>query len=267
MRRTWTALALTAFLAAPPAWPEDTGGPEGPFYPDEATVADTVRRIAILPTRVRIDVGDAEAVAADFDQRINAAMKDGPFEVLPVEVFTGMLHETTVTMGGMYDPYTGEADPEKASVIEEYAFREFERVHEFDAYLIPAVVDLVAHWRGREASWYGAVQSPGADDKSNPPGNMYGTLPAASLVVVVIDRVDEERRYYVKAGGVELLSLIDHSVWSGSKFVDVPPSRRLVTPTRNQHAVETALSDLLGLTRVGESVAGEQMPATAGAGS
>lgn len=218
------------------------------FLVDSEVFASEVRRLAVQPTRVQIEVGDARAAAATFDRLIEEALSAAGVDYIPASAFVENERRIATTMGGSFDVYTGEQDIEKARAITDLAIREFERTEEFDAYLIPAVVRVNTFYENDVAAWDGVERPPTGKKEGFLSGtNQFrGYLGAASLMLTVIDKTEADKGYYVERGGIELLVFsVPPKMFQTFKLRVAPRESRLQDEAANREAVEIALSPLL----------------------
>jgi len=208
----------------------------------EADFKEKVQRIAILPSRIQIETSDDYAAARRIDELVATKLEEAGVDIIPASEFLEVEQATARTMGGSYDAFTGDRDMAKAKTINDLAIREFERLHEFDAYLIASVVTTPSSFRGGRARWDGIeVKTKGSG------GDLYGSLTASSLKISVIDKTEADADYMVEQTGIQLLLDMDGGFWKAARFVPVPLEERLTDEATNVRAVEAALAPLIEL--------------------
>ncbi|MEO0367126.1 MAG: hypothetical protein AAF265_16730, partial [Pseudomonadota bacterium] len=153
------------------------------FFVEDVEFNEEVKRIAVLPARIEIEVDDPYLSALEFDQLVTEYLDTTGIDYIPVKTYIEKRNETSLALGGSYDIYTGELDAEKAETIEDLTFREFERIHEFDAYLIPSIVEVIAPFYGNETKWDGVERfsTGGETGLLSGVGNLRGGMPASSF--------------------------------------------------------------------------------------
>ena len=238
-------LSCAALVACLAATADDT-----PFRIPEAELQQKVTRIAVLPSRILVDTADRRAAAKRFDALVQQTLDGSGVDFIPASTFLELERETAKTMGGRYDVYTGELDEEKAIAINELAIREFERLHAFDAYLVPGVVRVLAPFASNDAAWDGVERytTGGKVGLFSSPGDISGRMPAASFQAALIDKTEADTVYFVKRHGLELLLLLEKAKGLSTIGYDLPPlDQRLVDEAINREAVQRALAPLIEL--------------------
>ncbi|MEL7024995.1 MAG: hypothetical protein AAGL69_14770 [Pseudomonadota bacterium] len=216
------------------------------FFVEDVEFNEKVKRIAVLPARIEIEVDDPYLSALEFDRLVTEYLDTTGIDYIPVQTYIEKRNETSLALGGSYDIYTGELDVEKAETIEDLTFREFERIHEFDAYLIPSIVEVIAPFYGNETKWDGVERfsTGGETGLLSGVGNLRGGMPASSFLGVLIDKTEADTTYFANRSGIELLTFVKQNMFGVSYVLREPPDR-LNNTELNREAVETALMPLV----------------------
>lgn len=215
------------------------------FFVDDVEFDEKIKRIAVLPARIEVEVDDPYLSAVELDRLVTEYLDTTGIDYIPTQAFIDQRDETARAMGGSYDIYTGELDVEKAETIQDLTYREFERLHEFDAYLIPSIVEVSAIYDGNDAEWDGVVRFSTGGETGFFGGvdHLRGGVPASSFLGVLIDKTEADTAYFANRAGIELLTFIKQGTF-GVSYVLREPQDRLNDTALNREAVVTALTPL-----------------------
>lgn len=254
MKRALHSLLFVGFIAAAPAAELEQTDDVG-WFRDRQVVLQEVKNVAVLPATFSIETPHEEAAADIIESRIEAAIAEAGFAIIPASTFRDFYHEMKVTMGGYYDPFTGEIDAEKFKKITELTYREFEREHEFEAYFRVSAQKRRVYFSGNWARWDG-TEAPVSGKTSWGSGTGgYGTVPALSLVGLMFTS-DDEKALFLHASGVQLLSLI-----KGRTFIAIPAEKLLSEPEAIEDAMDRLTAPLVTATLTEEALERQQQAA------
>ncbi len=208
------------------------------WYHDRDEALASIQTIAILPADIAVDTPHAERAAELIEAQLAERLAGLGVEVLPASVFRGLNYETKVALGGYYDPFTGDVIEEKLKSITDLTFREFERLHDFQAYFRPVVSVGAAPFSYNTASWHGIEESVTGKTGFWAGTDGYGAVPAISLYGILFTR--DETTYFAHPGGIQLARLI-----SGNRFNPVAPELLLADDAKLINAVDIVTAPLL----------------------
>jgi len=248
--RRWLC-ALAAGIAAS-AFAYQGKEPYYDFAVPRVQILTSIRTIGVMPLGVTEEVPNPEAVSARYESEIVRRLQSAGFSVVPPAAMREILETMKATVGGVYDPMTGQPIKEKAEALKEFASAEYLATHKVDAILQPLIRVRVAHFAGNTAHWDGASDgSSGRSGFANFMMNMtgtsvVGTVPALSLVVRLSDAGGKV--LYTAAGGLQVLGYARsdiHSLLVTVKQLDVDPKSIMADPARDARALSLALDPLL----------------------
>ncbi len=219
--------------------------PYDPFVLSRSEIYERVDTLAMMPLQCP-DFDRKEEVSARYEALITERLEAAGFKVIPSEESSSIRNSMIEQMGGIFDPITGQVSEEKRQAVSDHLVQELNAKFDFDAYIAPKIVTVKANWNGNSATWDEVTESVTGKTGfwaglfSNQ--NMYGTLPAMSLFVVLRDKTDSEG-YYVGRGGIQLAAHYGETFAGG--FVDIPESEWFVDQEKDVTAVNIALSALV----------------------
>ncbi len=250
-RRRWL-LALGGLIAAT-ALAYYGGGPYYEFAVPRADILTSVQTIGVLPLAVTDEVPDPEAVSARYEAEIVKRLQAAGFTVVAPGVMREIQQKIKATLGGMYDPMTGQPIKEKFDAYNEFSTTEYLAAHKVDAILRPLIRVRAARFGANTAQWDGASDSSSGRSAS---GNFWaamtgttlsGTVPALSLVVRLTDAGGKV--LYTAAGGIQVLGYarveVHNLLATSMKQLDVDPKSIMTDPARDARALALALDPLL----------------------
>ncbi|HEY1491565.1 MAG TPA: hypothetical protein VGF35_02970, partial [Steroidobacteraceae bacterium] len=185
---------------------------------------------------------------AEIVRRLQAA----GFTVVPPALMREIQQKIKTTLGGLYDPMTGQPVREKFDAYAEFSTTEYLAAHKVDAILRPLIRLRSARFGGNTAQWDGASDSSSGRSAS---GNFWaamtgtslsGAVPALSLVVRLSDAGGKV--LYTAAGGIQVLGYARvelHSLLSSMKQLDIDAKAVMTDPARDARALSLALDPLL----------------------
>jgi len=245
-------LALNGATASAELEPTDHVG----WYQDRQSVLQEVTSVAVLPVVFSVESDHEESAAQIIETRLESAIVEAGFNVIPASEFREFYHGMKVTMGGYYDPFTGDIDQEKFKSITELTYREFEREYDFDAYFRVSARPRPAYFSGNWARWDGTKAPVTGKTGFFAGTNSYGNIPALSLIGIMSTR-DEENVLFLHASGVQLLSLIDGG------FKRVPREEILSEADRIEEAMTLLTAPLITATLSEEAIERQKKEAKA----
>lgn len=144
-RRSLLALALGLPLAA-------AGEPaRDPFTVPAAQVTQRVRAVAICPPRNDTRFEIPTPVTGRHAAALQRELERAGVRSTPLGFCARAWIEASALLGGVYDPVTGDADPEKWKLAREHTLRELAREH---------AIDGIVDWGYFEAPIYDLQSSP-----------------------------------------------------------------------------------------------------------
>jgi hypothetical protein len=218
------------------------------FKKPRAEVTAAVKTIGLLPVDVSEHVPNAEAVAARYESRVAAQLEQAGFEVVKPAAMREIRERLKKTLGGLYDPMTGEELPGKVKAFQEYARSEYLASNKVDATLWVGIIVRRAKVSGASADWDGVSETAtghsgvGGFLTDAFSGNSFsGILPALSVGIVLTDTHGE--RLYERAGGLQLLEYLRRE---GADYAQphVDPRSLVSDPARDARALAIALDPL-----------------------
>jgi hypothetical protein len=226
-------------------------GPTFGFTVPRAEVLSTVKSIGIMPVIVTSAVPDARDVAARYESEIVARLTSAGFAVIPPSAMREIRERTMATLGGVYDPFTGELIKGKAEAFYQSSADEYLATQKVDGILGCEIAERTAHfaygsmrWDGVEDSFTG--ESAWADFWKQSAAS-YGEIPTLSLIVRLQD--NKEKPLYVGVGGLQVLGY-----WNNlskpiglrkERLLGIDPKYIMTDPARDVRALSLALDPLL----------------------
>jgi hypothetical protein len=250
-RRFGYALGLLLSVAAPAAVAEPEHGRTFAFAVSRAEVTSTIKTIAVMPVAVTTVVPDADGVAARYESQIVARLTGAGFSVIPPSAMREIRERTKATLGGLYDPMTGEPIDERFKAFSEFSVNEYRATYKFDALLGSWIIVRSAEFSLNSASW------DGIDDSTNgrsgweifwPFGaaaaasDYSGRIPALSFGVRLQN--PNGKILYVGVGGLQVLGYLTAG-WEPTRLGKIDPKLIMTDPARDARALSLALDPLL----------------------
>ena len=201
--------------------------------------------IALSPLGFPDALEQPEPVRATFDSLLPEALRAAGFAVVPSDIASDIWNHGADSIGGYYDPMTGEPDTSKLNPLRRYFKRRLRQEHGADAVLFPEIVVVDAPYSGGSAAWDGASQSVAGFfrqllsliDGTDLPA---GTADGLSLDVQI--EGTDDGAVFDNRGGIELWSKPNGD---GSRLNEVPREKLFVDRERLRKAVRIALGSLL----------------------
>lgn len=218
--------------------------PYDPFVISRSEIYERVDTVAMMPLQCP-DFDRKEEVSARYEALITERLEAAGFKVIPSEESSSIRNSMIEQMGGMFDPITGQVSEEKRQAVSDHLVQELNAKFDFDAYIVPKIAIVKASWEGNSATWGGVTETVSGKTgfwASFNNSNMFGTIPAMSLVVVLRDKTDSEG-YYVGIGGIQLIGHYGETFAGG--FVQIPESEWFVDQEKDVTAITIALSALV----------------------
>ncbi len=215
-----------------------------PFRIPEEEFKAKIKRLALTPVEVFVELEDMEPVKAKLDAIIEARLREAGFTTVPASEYAQVEKKMIELVGGYFDPISGKKDEAKYKRVQEHVRREISTKYEGHAVLRPAILRIGARFHGMTANWHG-VQEEATSFASRLMGGLWaGNIPASSLRVSIEDI--QGNPLYMNFGGLELLSKYSYEFFKGVKFEPVPRVELFKHEERLRQAVDIALGPLVG---------------------
>jgi len=243
-----TALAATVFLGLGVTLAAAADPVEAGFKKPRAEVLAAVKTIGLLPVDVSERVPSGADVAERYESLVGAQLEQAGFQVVKPAAMREIRDRLKKTLGGLYDPVTGQELPGKVKAFEEYSRSEYLASHKVDATLWVGIIVRRARMSGARADWDGVSETVtghsgvGGFLTDTFSGNAFsGVVPALSVGIVLTD--PHEERLYERAGGLQLLEYVRRE---GSDFAQprIDPRLLMTDPARDARALAVALDPL-----------------------
>ena len=239
------ALAAGGVLAAEPEQ-----GRTFAFSVRRAELTSTVRTIGVMPIGVAAEVPDGDGVAARYESAIVARLTSGGFSVVPPSAMREIRERTKTTLGGFYDPMTGDVIRERVTAYNEFAINEYRTKYKVDAILESAIVLRTVDFGFNDIEWDGiddsvTGRSPWADFLK-PQEDVSGKMPVLSFGVRLVDAGG--KLLYVGVGGLQVLGYWKNVAgpWGyRERLMKVEPKFIMTDPARDARALALGLDPLL----------------------
>lgn len=197
--------------------------------------AAQVRTVAVDETTVPYALRVLKPKHVLFDSLIVTQLKAAGLTIVGPESTQALWLKVRDSIGGYYDPYTGRFIQEKYQTVWNATLTALRQTYHIDAWIRPGVHQAQAHFYGSKVKWDGVEEESGGSGGvvGFIFGTNYGTLPALSLQVLVVDTAG--KFLYGAAGGIQLASNV-HG--------DLPPDSLLQDSARIRRAVHLAVDSL-----------------------
>ncbi len=228
-------LKLMAVLAIIMLCACKTTPPYNPYKVEKNEIIQ-VKRIALMPVGIFIEVDDEAKQEAFFHDELVTRFTDKGFTVIPAQEWRNIYEPLKKSSGELYDPTTGKPNKEKLKAVREQARAVYIEKFTPDAFLYSGVMPVKAEWHHNNATWDGH-QAPTTGvsgfwaDFTSP--QAYGTVGALSFFINIEDR--NQRDLFVEFGGLQLLQHVGHG-----GFTPRPKTERLVNEQENSNSVNLA---------------------------
>ena len=217
-----------------------TTTPYDPFVKSEDEIKSSISVLAMKPIRLA-EFSRKDEVAARYEMLITEQLESAGFTVIPSNEFSAIWDPMVEQVGGLFDPVTGESDPDKVKAVHEHTLNELRAKFSVNGFVAPRIDVAKASWYGNSATWDGVkdeTTGKGGFWASLAAANYQGSVPALSLIVPIFDINGDP--VYVGRGGIQLFA---H--FKGGRFIDVPESMWFVEPERDLNAANIAMRDLV----------------------
>jgi len=244
MKRGWTwrpakrttRIAALAWLAVL-AFASACTTPYDPFKIPASEVRERVQTIALAPLQVSAGLSDPAATRAKFEPLVAAQLRASGFRVVAADAMESLWQAAAADVGELYDPITGEVNPERFEAVESAVYRDLESKHDVDAVLYTFVLRYDLHLTRRK------VNVCGTTDVIYWPETTLGAPNSTTMVRIVCFSARlfdmEERELYAIYSGLETLE-----TFARQTRAIRPKAERLQDPERIRKAVEEALEPL-----------------------
>ncbi|HUO78625.1 MAG TPA: hypothetical protein VMU00_00645 [Steroidobacteraceae bacterium] len=239
------ALDPLARGAQPPEAREPAVAPAAPAEtavagrPSRDELLARYHRVALAPLEIGA-IEQHDAAQARYAQLVTDRLTKLGFEVVPAEDWAQRWRDEQHGVGGLYDPYTGHADPAKFRAARARVAAAVRDAHEAAAVVVVAVEARSAYYHDDYATWDG-IRELAATSKSGfgaifSPTH-YGYVKALSLSVRFVGTDGDF--LYEGRGGIQLTEHLD-----GQRHVPVPEADLFRDQGNDELAVQTALQGL-----------------------
>jgi hypothetical protein len=222
---------------------------------DRAAIHAAIKTVGMMPIRVPGYLPDADGLARRYEAEVQARIEAAGFEVVSPDVMREIHARLARSMGGLYDPMTGEPIEEKIEAHARFARTEYLAANKVDGFLKAAVVQRTARSVGTTASWDGIEERVTGQSAFKSVMTLAastfgdGTVSALSFVLVLEDR--DGKALYSGIGGLQLMAYI--RMGRVPKHVDVDPEFLLKDPARDARAFAVVLDPLTGQNTGGKA--------------
>lgn len=216
-----------------------------PWLVPRDSVLTASHTIALSPLRVPDDLEEPEPVEALFDSLITDALRIAGFAVVPSEIVSEIWDHGADSIGGYFDPMTGQADTSKLNPLRRYFKQRLRSEQAADLVLFPEVVVVDAPYADGQASWDGTSQAVAGWFRILASAITNTELPAGTAQALSLDVQIESMDggpVFNQRGGIELWA----KPGDNKDLSWVPRERLFLDRKRNAKAVRLALASLLG---------------------
>ena len=221
---------------------------------DRAAIHAAIKKVGLMPIRVPGYLPDGEALARRYETEVAARLEAAGFEVVGADAMREINARLAKSMGGLYDPMTGEPIPEKIEAHARFARSEYLAANKVDGFVRTAIVQRTARSVGTTASWDGVEERVTGQSAFKSVMTLAastfgdGTVSALSFVLVLEDR--DGKSLYSGIAGLQLMSYI--RMGRVPKHVDVDYKFLLTDPARDSRAFAIVLDPLTGQSTGGK---------------
>jgi hypothetical protein len=128
------------------------------FVIPRADILAADRTIGLMPIKVDRIVPHAEEMVAQLEPIIIERLRSGGFTVVPPGAMREIRARGVATLGGLYDPMTGIASPDRLEALQEFSQHEYRLRHPVDAILVAEVMRRPAALNLGAAEWDGVSE-------------------------------------------------------------------------------------------------------------
>jgi hypothetical protein len=197
-----------------------------------------VRTIALSPLRVHPDVAEHDAARGLIEAAVAARLGEDGFTVVGSDAVLGAWRDLSRTVGNVFDPITGAADPGRYEVVEAGVYRELGR-RRVDAVLYLRVEPVDVYLPGTTVHYCGAEDPIYWPDGGL--GDDAATLARAACLIVTVYDLDRRQLYAIRSG------IEPFETYARQTRATLPPAMRLRDAARIDRAVAQALAPLAGV--------------------
>jgi hypothetical protein len=213
---------------------------------DRAAIRAALKKVGMLPMRIPHVVPNRADIARRYESAVAARLRAAGFEVVEADAMREIQANLGKAMGGIFDPMTGEASPEKLDARRKFARSEYLSTYPVDGFVHLFIEEREASSVSMTASWDGVEErvtgQKGFKNFVSAGGLGDGVVPALSLALVLEHRDGED--LYGRYGGLQLLSYIRQGFTP--KYHNVDPAHLLTDPSRDERALALVLNPLTG---------------------
>lgn len=218
-----------------------------PFRVSREIIVQHVKTIGVMPLILPNIVPDPDDVATRYETAVVTSLRAAGFSVVPPSAMREIRERVEKTIGGLYDPMTGELIADKVKACKNYTDSEYQANYRVDATLYMSVVVRHALGRVMTAAWDGVTDSStGRNAALSLLSGGGGTVPVLSFRVVLEDVKGDE--LYSNLGGLQVLGYVRIGQMSVLTLQHIDPRYIMSDPARDARARAIALGPLLGVS-------------------
>jgi hypothetical protein len=139
LRRVSLMVGLASTLAAFAEPHSSYAETSDAFRVPKAEFRAAVRTIAVEPLRVEERMPASAELRRSIEATIQSSLSDDGFRVVPPATVDAVRRAVVARFGGLYDPVTGLAEPQRRRTADQLIASELARVHGADAILTPVL--------------------------------------------------------------------------------------------------------------------------------
>jgi len=201
-----------------------------------------LKTIALAPIWTPKELVVPDSVKAKFESLLAAELRGAGFTVIASEQEQALWNSMTDSVGGFYDPKTGEVDTVKSRIVWDKVYSRLRTNFGVDAIMYPSILIVLAKFNNGKAEWDGTSEGvqKGKFWTFLSGTSHSGTTRALSISITLKD--SNFVTLYLNAGGIQALD----KVGPFGGFEPVSQEELFAKEERNVKAVRLALDPLLG---------------------
>ncbi len=213
-----------------------------PFMVPREQFYGSLKTIVLAPISVPKEIEVSDSVKAKFESLLVTELRQAGFTVVTSEEPRTLWQAMADSVGGIYDPKTGEVDTMKSRTIWDKVYSQLRANFGVNAIMYPRILIVLAKFNNGKAEWDGTSEGvqKGKFWTFLSGTSHFGTTRALSFYVSLKD--SNNVSLYVNGGGIQALD----KVGPLGGFEPVPKEELFAKEERNVKAVRLALDPLLG---------------------
>jgi len=213
-----------------------------PFRVPREQFYSSLKTIVLAPISTPKELEVSETVKAKFESLLATELRRAGFTVVTSEEPRTLWQAMADSVGGIYDPKSGEVDTARSRMIWDKVYSRLRENYDVNAVMYPGIDVVLAEFNNGNAKWHGTSENVQKGKFWNflSGTSHFGTTRALSLSVSLKD--SNNVNLYVNAGGIQALD----KVGPFGGFEPVPQEELFAKEERNVKAVRLALDPLLG---------------------